>query len=1051
MKKSFVERFLEHPHLIISIIFLAVALGFIGFKSMPLNLFPDANYPVISVIVPWPGASSEDVEDMVTRILEKELSTIDLVRKVRSVSQDEMAAVSVEFEYEKGLDAAATDVSNAIKRIESRLPTSILPPEIFRVSDATNPVFTIALYPKKGSHLDLAKVRQLADNEIKEEFLRIPEVANVEVFGGYFPEVEIRVDERRLQAHHLSLEAVVASIRAQNLNIPDGLIIRNGGQYLIKTSGERLKKAALLDIVVGHEKDGDIHLRDVARVQTSFRERQSLYRGNGHAAIGINLLRPEKGHVTTTIKAVQKALPAIKKKFPDIAFEIADTQQNIIETSISNMVDSLRDAIIMTVAVIFIMLANVRISILAAISIPFTYFLTFCAMYLFGYELNIVTLTAVIVAVGLLLDDAIVVIENIERHYHSLGKPIYRAVVEGLNEILLADWSGTYTTVIVLIPIMFIGGYVEKILRQFTVVLALALLSSYIVSVTIIPLLAPYIVSGTSKKNRIERVFMLFDRIVLDPIKDFFSSLIHFALRHKVFFIMPAIGLFVVSMRLVMPIAGRDLMPPMDTGIIKIAFETWPDSSLSEVEGVAKGIEKILEAMPGLERVSTVVGSEPGVVSFGTGQIPQQGLITAHFIDRFHRKETIWEIEEEIRRKGAAIPGLKRLDVYDFGATPLSSIAAPVDVMISGPDPRELDRLADEVVERLRTVKGLTTVARSWTMDKKEVLLDVDIERARRYGLDPVTISDQVKAALKGTPASVLRVPGEDGYTIRVRYPKDKRDSIKDVGEIYLASSLGPVPLREVAKFRTQFTRTKFTRQNLLPTVDVYGYRATTSITHLQERIEKALEGLRLPPGYSISHEGEVKNMHEAGKRLAKALGLAVILLFFSLAPTFKSWINPVTIMMAIPLAMIGAAWGLVLVGRHGCMPANMGMILLAGIVVNNSILLIDFIEKARAKGVELKDAIEQAVRVRTRPILMTASGTIVGMLPIAAQRALGLERLSPLAVVAIGGLMVATFLTLLYIPIFYDLFDGVRQRGIRWLEARRRAASGGVPSPSSR
>ncbi len=1047
MKKSFVERFLEHPHLIISIIFLAVALGFIGFKSMPLNLFPDANYPVISVIVPWPGASSEDVEDKVTRILEKELSTIDLVRKVKSVSQDEMAAVSVEFEYEKSLDAAATDVSNAIKRVESRLPTSILPPQIFRVSDATNPVFTIALYPKKGSHLDLAKVRQLADSEIKEEFLRIPEVANVEVFGGYFPEVEIRVDERRLHAHGLGLEQVVYAISAQNLNIPDGLIIKEGTQYLLKTSGERLKKAALGAIVVGHEAGGDIHLRDIATIETNFRDRLSFFRGNGHPAIGINLLRPERGHVTTTLEAVEKALPGIKAKFPEINFEIADTQKNIIETSISNMVDSLRDAIIMTVSVIFIMLANLRISLLAAISIPFTYFLTFCGMYLMGYELNIVTLTAVIVAVGLLLDDAIVVIENIERHYHSLGKPIYRAVVDGLNEILLADWSGTYTTVIVLIPIMFIGGYVEKIMRQFTVVLALSLLSSYVISVTIIPLLAPYMVSGTSKKNRVEQFFALFDTWVVDPIKDFFSTLIHFALRHKFLFIMPAIALFVVSMRFVMPIAGRDLMPPMDTGIIKISFETWSDSSVNEMEDVAEAIESILEEMPGLRLMSTQVGSEPGVVSFGTGRTPQEGLITAHFIDRFHRKKTIWEMEEEIRQRTSHIPGLKRIDVYDFGATPLSSIAAPVDIMISGPDPVELDRIADEVMERLMRVKGLTTVSRSWTMDKREVLLNIDIERAKRYGLDPLSISTQVKAAVKGSPASVLRVPGEDGYTIRVRYPEDKRDSMEKIGEIYLSSRLGPVPLRELADIETHFTRTKFTRQNLLPTVDVYGYRATTSITHLDERIEKALEGLRLPPGYTISREGEVKNMNESVRRLAKALGLAVILLFFSLAPTFRSWINPVTIMMAIPLSMIGAAWGLVLVGRHGCMPANMGMILLAGIVVNNSILLIDFIEKARAKGAELKDAIEEAVRVRTRPILMTASGTIVGMLPIAAQRALGLERLSPLAVVAIGGLMVATFLTLIYIPIFYDLFDGVRQKGIRWLEARRRAASGSVLS----
>ena len=1045
-KKSFAERFLSIPHLVMSVILLAVALGFIGFKSMPLNLFPDANYPVITVIVPWPGASASDVEDKLTRILEKELSTIDLVRKVKSVSQDEMAAVSVEFEYRKGLDAAATDAANAIKRIESRLPPDIKPPEIFRVSDATTPVYTLALSPRPGTHLDLEKVRQLADNEIREDFLRIPQVSNVEVFGGYFPELTVEIWPERLHAHGLSLEKVIMALKAQNINIPDGLIIRSDSQYLIKTQGERLEKEGLKEVVVSHEPGGDVHLGDIAEIRTNFQERQSLYRGNGHAAIGLNILRPEKGHVTTTIKAVDNALPSIKAKYPAILFQVADTQKAIIETSIENMVGALRDAIIMTVAMIFLFLANVRISILAAISIPFTYFLTFAAMYLFGYELNIVTLTAVIVAVGLLLDDAIVVIENIERHYHSLGKPIYRAVVDGLNEILLADWAGTYTTVIVLVPIMFVGGYVQKILRQFTVVLALALLSSYIISITIIPLLAPYLVQAQSKKNRIERLTDLFGRYVLDPVRNFFVHLAHYAIRHKLLFIIPGILLFIVSMKLVMPLAGRDLMPPMDTGIVKIAFEAESDSSITQVEHIAKKIEAILQDMPGLERISTVVGAEPGVVSFGTGQIPQQGLITVHFVDRFHRKETIWQMEEQIRKRAEGIAGIKNFDVFDFGATPLSSISAPVDVMLSGPDPAVLDGLADQVAARLMTVPGLKTVTRSWSGDKVEVLVRVDMEKAKIYGLDPVSISRELTSAVKGGQASVLRVPGEDGYTIRVRYPQSRRAGIPDISEIYISSSQGPVPLREIARLVKSYTRTKFTRQNLEPSIDVYGYRATASITHLHERIQKALSGLSLPPGYKLSFEGEVKNMQEAGKRLAKALGLAVILLFFSLAPTFRSWINPVTIMIAIPLAMIGGAWGLVLVGRHACMPANMGMILLAGIVVNNSILLIDFVEKARAKGAELKDAIEQAVRVRTRPILMTASGTIVGMLPIAAQRALGLERLSPLAVVAIGGLIVSTFLTLIYVPIFYDLFDGIRQRGRKWLERRRLAAQRGIP-----
>ncbi len=1031
-ESGLIDKLLNRPHLIMSFILLLAAMGIIGFRAMPLNLFPDANYPVIAVIIPQPGAAAADVEDKVTRPVEKELATIDLVRKVRSVSQDEMTAVSVEFSYNKNLDAAAADVANALKRIEARLPADIKPAEIFRVSDATTPVFTLALTPKKESHLDLAKVRQLADNEIREAFLRIAEVANVEVFGGYHPEITVEVDPVRLHAHKLSLGQVIMAIRKQNINIPDGLIINRDSQFLIKTQGERLLKSTLAEIVIAHETaengGGELHLGDIAVIKTGYQERQSLYRGNLKDAIGINLLRPEQGHVTTTIAAVEKAMPAISKQFPNLDFEVADTQKTIITTSISNMSDALRDAIIMTVTVIFLILANWRMSLLAAISIPFTYFLTFAAMYVLGYELNIVTLTAVIVAAGLLLDDAIVVIENIERHYHKLNEPVHEASVKGLKEIVLADWSGTYTTIIVLVPIMFVGGYVEKILRPFTVVLALALFSSFIISITVIPILAPYLMKPDNRKNWLEKLAARLDHFIIDPISNFFAGLIHTALRHKLIFIIPIIILFVFSMKIVMPLNGRNLMPPMDTGIVKIAFEADADTSLAATAEIAHLIEARLKKFKGLKMLSTTVGSEPEVVSFGTGRIPQQGMITAHFIDRFQRSETIWEIEEDIRDQAADIPGLKSFDVFDFGATPLSSIAAPVDVMISGPDPEVLDELADQVVNRLQQVKGLTTVNRSWSNDKTEFMINIDLEKASRYGLDPETISAEISQAVRGGQASTLRVPGEDGYAILVRYPETERRTTKDLLAINLPGSFGPVPLRELVSLVKTRTRTRFTRQGLQPTVDIYGYRSTMAITFLQENILTALSGLELPAGYTLTHEGEVKNMGAAGKRLARALGLAVILLFFSLVPTFRSWSIPLTIMSAIPLAMIGGAWGLLITGQQACMPANMGMILLAGIVVNNSILLIDFIEQARKQGKDLMAAIEEAVRIRTRPILMTAISTIVGMLPIAAQRALGLERLSPLAVVAIGGLLVATFLTLIYIPLFYSLADKLRR-----------------------
>jgi len=1029
------SHILRRPHLVVSVLFLCAVLGLIGFKSMPMNLFPDANYPQVVVLISQPGASAGDIEDKVTRPVEKALYAIGLVRTVRSSSQDGMAAVSVEFDYEKGLDAAATDVANTLKRIEAGLPPDILPPQIFKVSDATAPVFTLALAPKKGSGLDMAKMRQLADNAIREAFLRIPQVGEVEVFGGHLPEIRVDVDPARLKELGLDLNSVIIAIRGQNLNIPDGLILRSADQLRIKTYGEKANISQLESIVLATRGGRAVLLGDVAKITVGVKDRQSLFMGNGREAIGLNILRPEKsGHVTTTIAAVEKALPDIQARFPEIEFQVADTQKSLIETSIKNMAEALRDSVVMTVLVIFLTLASLRLAFLAAVSIPLACFMAFAGMYLLGYELNIVTMTAIILSVGLLVDDSIVVIENIQRHVAKGGKTVKQAVIDGLNEIILADWAGTFTTVIVLVPIMFAGGYSEKILRPLTVVLSLTLLSSFLVSVTIIPLLAGRLAAaGGEKKNILERAAGLVDRFVVGPIRDFFAGLVAFALTKRALFIVLGIGLLAVSMRQ-LPLVGRDLMPSMDTGIVKVAFKTEADASIETTERVAKAVEEVLREIPGLELTALTVGSEPGVISFGTGRTLQDGMITAHFIDRFHRDKTIWQIEAEIREKALRIPGITSLSVYDFGATPLSSIAAPVDVMLSGPDPRVLDKLADQVADRLMGVQGLTSVSRSWTWDKREAALVIDPHKAALYGTGAEEVSSQLRQAVEGLAASVLRVPGEDGYRIRVRYETDLRDSLRDILATEIRTPKGIIPLSELATVEKHFTRTLFTRKDLMPVVDVYGYRATTAISHLHDRITKALSDLQLPPGYQLSFQGEYRNMGETGKHLGKALGIAVILLFFSLVITFRSVASPIVIMVAIPLAAIGAVWGLLITGRHMCMPATMGMILLAGIVVNNSILLIDFIEQARKRGEEMTSAIIGAVRMRARPIFMTVACTVVGMWPVAAQRALGLERLSPLAVVAIGGLIVSTLLTLVYVPIFYSLVEQARA----WLRGAR-------------
>ena len=1040
-----VDSYLKRPHLVSSLVLLAAVIGIVGYRHMPVNLFPDSERPKVAVVSVYPGASAEDVEAEVTRPIEKELNTIERVRLVTSVSKDEVSAVTVEFEYGEGLNSAATDVANGLQKIAAELPADLRPPMVFKVSSATPAVMTLALRPGDGSPLDLSMIRQLADNPIKERLLQLPTVANVEVFGAHQPVIRVDLDRDALDRYHLTPLDVRAAMVAFNANQPVGLLITDDSQFLLKRMGQFQSVSDVARIPIAQREGGDVHLADVARVYRSVFDPQSAYHGDGRPAIAVNIQRATTGVALQTVAEVARVLPDLEKTYPDVAFSIPDSQGDLIKLSVGNMLGALRDALVMTVLVIFLFLADLRGMTLAAIAIPFTYLLTFAVMWLIGYEFDMVTLTAVIVAVGMLLDDAIVVIENIERHYHERGRDIHAAVVGGTEEVMLAIFSGTYATVMVLVPIIFIGGFVQTVLRPLSVSLTVALLASYVVSVTVIPLLAPFVLRRSAGKgrNRFERVVAQFDRFVVGPIRDFYVRLTGTALRHRAAFLMVAVVLLVVSARQ-MGLIGRDLMPPMDTGIVKVAFETDANSSLAATEARLSEMERIIRERSDVTSVSSVVGSEPAVISFGSGRLAQQGLLTVHLVDRFHRRETIWQVEDSLRARFLRLPGLESVDVFDFGATPLSSIRSPVDVMISGPDLAVLDRIGNDVEQRLRNgVRGATSISRSWTMDSQEIGFHADPDKLALYRVPPTAVAMQLQGAVRGMPGSVFRIPNQDGLDIWIQLAAGQRRHSAQLETYPIQTPGGPVPLAQLGTLDRQVAPSMITRQGLQRTLDVELYRSRRPISHMQEDVVAALRGIDLPPGYRISHVGEIAQMQESFGRLGRALVLGLVLLYFSLVPAFRSWTAPLTIMSAIPFALIGAAWSMLLVGKHGSMPSMMGMILLAGIVVKNSILLIDFIATARAGGAGIKQALVDSVRIRTRPILMTAVGTSVGMIPIAAEWAIGLERLSPLAVVAIGGLMVSTFLTMVYVPILYSLFEDARLALARRWAAHAAAVAG--------
>ncbi len=1026
------ERVLRQPHAILAATLVVVLLGVLGYLRMPTNLFPDVNRPSVSVVTLWPGAAAADVAREVTHPLEVRMSAIDGVRRVTSTSRDGVSAVQVEFEYGKPIENAANAVTTELSRVRGLLPAGIREPLVFKITDAARPVMVLAVTPAPGSGLDLGDVRRLAENPLRDALLNLPGVAEAEIFGGDRRQVEVALDRNRLEAHGLTVGQVAATLAGSNLSRPAGLIHQQGSRYLLTARTLARTPADLAAVLVPLPGGREIRVGDLGQVRWGAADATSLYRGNGRPAVAVALLRSEEGHSQNVIEAVQRALPRIAKRFPTLHLEVADTQGRLIGLTVSNMLDSLRDAVIMTIFVILLFLGNTRASLVVALVLPVSYLITFAVLKAIDYEFDMVTLSAIIIAVGLLVDDAIVVIENIERRMVELGERGFTAAANGTREILLADAAGTITTVLVLIPIMFIGGYVQQVLRPLTVTLSIALLASLVASVTLIPLLSPWIIRAGAR-DPLGWLLRPFDRFVTEPLKAFYLALVRWGLRHRALVILGFLLLFLASANQ-MRFLGREIMPLMDTGVTRITFEAEPDTDDDRVRQLMTRIEKVIEEEIPADWIlftSAVAGSEAGVKAFGAQRRLQQGEITLNLVDRFHRDQDIWTLQDRIRRRLRRIPGLISANLAVYGATPLSSIRSNVDVMLQGPDPAVLDRLADEAMARLKRVGGLTGVERSWQGASRRIELNVEPARARLYGLTALQVAEQVAALVDGIAGGSLRVPGENAIPVWVRLRPDQRDGLTDLRALDIRAADGTlVPLAAMAAPRWITQPTAETHQALLPTVDVLAWRRDISITRLHQRVAAALADLPLPRGYSIHYEGEYKQLQESFGRLARSFAIGLALLYLMLVVTFRSFLQPLAILFTLPLAIIGAAWGLMLAGKFGSMPGFMGLILLMGVVVNNGILLVDFTHQALQRGRSLNDALLDAVRIRTRPILMTAVSAAVGMLPIALEWAVGIERLSPLAIVAIGGLLTGTFLTLLAVPVFAHVL--ARWKGIR-------------------
>lgn len=1013
---------------------IATALfGVAAYRALPMQLFPDTAPPLVTVVTAYPGAAAADVARDVTEPIEEEFASLEGVVTLRSTSLDNLSLTTVEFAYDRQVELAAVDTQNAIARIRSTLPAGIVEPQVLSFSTADRPVVTLGVAMD-----DLAEARRLADDHFAPRLQRIPGVAGVDVFGGHVTALLVELDPRELTARGVSPAQVIDAVRAQTTSSPAGRLRTVRTQTMLRLEAAAQDADALASVQIPLADGGRVLLADIAQLRVGALDDDARFAIDGAATIALQVFKATDANTVAVVDAARAAAAELAEDYPGARFIVGEETATFTEVSVSNLLEGVWQALLLASVILFLFLGRVRSAAVAIVSMPLSYGITFALMYLAGVQFDMVTLSAVILAVGMVVDASVVVLENVTRLRDEEGLSAEEAAIRGADEVRTPVLAGAATTLTVLIPLMFLPGFIGKTFGPLATTLLFAFLASLIVALFLVPVLTLY----TGSSGRLDRVGLWIASPfawTMDRVRDAYGWLLGLALRWRVVTLLLAVATLLFALRGIQAL-GMDVLPKMDTGSFFVSLETPSGASLDETERVVREVEALIRAEPQVIKVQSQIGFEPGMRSSGAARGPNQAYVTVTLTDRTGRADDIWSIEGRVRAWLERVAGIAHVVVRETGNTARPTSAAPVVLRIAGPDPLILDRLAADglaILERTPSVVGPT---RSWRLDQLQTRLLVDNARARAVGLTELGVAGQLMAASEGVMAGQLR--GRDGATVPIRVRTDRAgwEVPSDLLDLPLVTPRHPdgLPAREVASLETRVGQGVITREGLLYTVDLSATVEGRALSFVVADIDAALAAWTLPHGYTAALSGENDDLDDAKTELGGALAIAILAVYLLLVAQLGSFLHPLTILLSVPLSLAGVAAALALTGKPVSMPVMVGLILLVGTVVNNAIILLDFIRQRREGGQARRDAVLASVRTRFRPIMMTSLSTIVGMIPLAAEWALGSERFSPLAIAVIGGMTAATFLTLVIIPVAYDLADDVSQRLRRLLPARR-------------
>lgn len=1032
----FLPEFAVRRPITVLMIFIGIlVLGMISFNYLSVDLFPEVSFPMVVVLASYEGVGSQEMESMVTKTLERALSATKGVKNVYSYSLEEVSVIMLEFDWGTNMDVAAVDVRENIDMVNWRLPEGVRNPTILKFDPSMMPI----LYLGVGSReRDLGELRYLAEEVIEPRLERIEGVAAASPFGGLERQIQVELNRGRLRAFGLSVEQVIAAIGASNLDLSGGHLKFAQSDFLVRTTGQFKHPDELSRVVVNYRNNVPIYLKDIAEIKDSFKEKTSEVRVRGASSVILPVQKESRANTIKVADRAKRAIEEIKKELPeDVEINIIMDPSVFIKKSIWAVERSALEGGLLAIIVILIFLRNFSSTLIISTAIPISVIATFILLYFGDLTLNIATMGGLALGMGRLVDDGIVVLENIYRHRQKGGKP-REASVSGTSEVSMAVLAATVTTIIVFVPIQFVGGVAGTLFKPMAYTVVFSLAASYFVAMILIPLLCSRFMKlrtpGQLAKSSLVDKFFVFSQKFFDVIDDNYQKLLSWALGHKLLVILGIVGTLIITVP-VTKFVGTEFMPQVDEGEFEIAIKMPVGTDLEHTTKILAQIEKIiLDNVPEVETFFLRAGVEgKGWAALGsifndiTG--PHAAIIIVDLVDLKDRKRSVFEIVELMRSRTKDIPDADikyRIsgmftDIGSFG------VSAPVVVEIRGYNLEVSSKLAQEVVDLMKAVPGTRDVKISREEGLPEYRIEIDRDRASALGLSLAQIGGTIGAQMGGEVASLYRDPklGKE-FEILVRLRESDRRTLLDLDRIFIPTPTGKqVPLSNIARVVKTEGPTKIDRKNQERYLTVSCQVADRPAGDVARDVEKKIKRqIDIPEGFFVDVSGSYQEQKESFQVLLFALLLAVALIYMVLAAQFESLLDPFIVMFSVPLGIIGVIWGLFITGNTLSVISFLGIIMMAGIVVSNAILLIDYTNVLRRRGLELKEAVIQAGRTRLRPILMTSLTTIMALTPLAMGIGEGAEIDSPMAIAVISGLSVSMLLTLVFIPTLYAIFS---------------------------